>query len=107
MTILRMKNGEMKECYHAAGELHLKNLYNLWNTGDLNFMPKAHSLLAHALEQAKAFQGVGDTLEDDIEHMHQISARIESYIGQMKNKEQQAYVHSSMEAIQCNVKSAT
>jgi hypothetical protein len=44
-----------------------------------------------------------DTLEDDIEHMHQISARTESRISRMKNKEQQAFVHSKMEAIQCNV----
>jgi hypothetical protein len=51
-----MKNGEMKESHHEAMELHLKNLFNLWNAADLNFIPKVHSLLAHALEQAKAFQ---------------------------------------------------
>ena len=46
----------MKESHHEAMELHLKNLFNLWNAADLNFIPKVHSLLAHALEQAKAFQ---------------------------------------------------
>jgi hypothetical protein len=40
-----------------------------------------------------------DTLEDDIEHMQQISARIESCVSQIKNKEQQAFVHSRIESI--------
>ena len=98
-----MKNGELRECHYEPADRHLKNLFNLWKASDLNFTPKVHSILAHALEQAKVFQGIGDTLEDDIEHMHQISARIESRISRMKNKEQQAFVHSRMEAIQCNV----
>jgi hypothetical protein len=46
------------------------------------------------------FQGIGDTLEDDVECIHQVSAQIESRISRMKNKNQQAHVHSKMEAIQ-------
>ena len=40
------------------------------------------------------FQGIGDTLEDDVEQIHQISAKIESRISRMKNKGQQAHIHS-------------
>jgi len=45
------------------------------------------------------FQGIGYYLKDDIEQMHQISARIESCVSQMKNNDQQALVHSRLEAI--------
>jgi hypothetical protein len=38
-----------------------------------------------------------------MEHMHQISSRIESRVSQVKNKEQQAFLHSKMEAIESNV----
>ena len=102
-SILRMRNGEPTETHYEAAENHLQNLFNLWNAANLSFTPKVHSLLVHALEQFQLFQGIGDTLEDDIEHMHQISARIESRVSRMKNKEQQAFVHSRMEAIESNV----
>jgi hypothetical protein len=46
------------------------------------------------------FGGIGDTLEDDVKHMHQISAQIESRVSQMKNKGQQAHFHSKFEVIQ-------
>jgi hypothetical protein len=44
--------------------------------------------------------GIGDTLEDDIEDMHQINARLEAHVSRMKNKEQQAFIHSKKESIQ-------
>jgi hypothetical protein len=81
----------------------LKNLFKLWNAANLSFTPKVHSLLVHALEQVQLFQGIGDTLEDDIKHMHQISARIESRVSRKKIKNQQALVHSRLEAIASNV----
>ncbi len=43
-------------------------------------------------------------MEDDVEMMHQVAARIESRVGRMKNKDQQALVHSKMEAIVSNIK---
>jgi hypothetical protein len=46
------------------------------------------------------FNGIGDMLEDDVEHIHQKAAKIESRIGWMKNKEHQAIVHSRLEALQ-------
>jgi hypothetical protein len=54
----------------------------------------------HALEQIKWLGGIEDKLEDDIEDMHQISARLEARVSRMKNKEQQAFIHSKMESIQ-------
>jgi hypothetical protein len=51
----------------------------------------------------RCFEGIGDTLEDDVEHMHQISARIEARVSRMKDKDKQALLHSKMEAIQFNV----
>jgi esterase/lipase len=46
------------------------------------------------------FNGIGDMLEDDVEHIHQKAAKIESRIGRMKNKEHQAIIHSRLEALQ-------
>ncbi len=46
------------------------------------------------------FQGIVDTLEDDAEQIHQISAKIESRVSRMKNKGRQATIHSNMEAVQ-------
>ena len=58
-----------------------------------------HGLLMHAVPQMRRLNGIGDTLEDDVERIHQISAKIESRVSRMKNKGQQAHVHSKMEAI--------
>jgi hypothetical protein len=69
---------------------------------NMSFTPKIHCLLAHAIHQMRCFEGIGDTLEDDVEHMHQISARIEARVSRMKDKDKQALVHSKMEAIQFN-----
>jgi hypothetical protein len=49
-----------------------------------------HSLLNHGLEHMRRFDGIGDTLEDDIKHMHQMSARIELRI----------FMHSKIEVVQ-------
>ncbi len=70
-------------------------------------MPTVLSLLTHALEQMKLLGGIGDTLEDDIEHMHQISARFEAWMNWMKNDKQQAFTHSKMEAIQSHQEATT
>ena len=85
-------------------EKYLANLHYLWMQANLNVIPKVHGLLNHAVTQMRHFQGIGDTLEDDVERIHQISARIESRVSRMKNKAQQAMVHLNMKAIQnCNL----
>jgi hypothetical protein len=40
----------------------------------------------------KKCQGIRDMLEDDVEHIHQIAARIEARTSRMKNKSQEAFV---------------
>ncbi len=69
---------------------------------NLSFTPKMHCLLVHAIHQMHFFKGIGDTLEDDVEHMHQILARIETCVSRMKDKDKQALVHSKTEAIMFN-----
>jgi hypothetical protein len=66
---------------------------------NLSFTTKIHCLLVHAIHQMRSFEGIGNTLEDDVEHMHQISARIEAGVSHMKDKNKQALVHSKMEVI--------
>jgi hypothetical protein len=39
---------------------------------------------------------IGGMLEDDVEHIHQIAARIEARTSRMKNKAQQAFVYSKI-----------
>jgi hypothetical protein len=78
----------------------LSNLEYLWKIAGMSHTPKIHGILVHALEQMKRLKGIGDLLEDDIEHMHQISARIESRTIRMKNKSQQAFVYSQIEHVQ-------
>jgi len=84
----RMKNGEPQESDYAMAETNLTNLHYLWTQAKLSFTPKIHGLLSHAVKEMRHFQGIGDTLEDDVEQIHQISAKIESRISRMKNKGQ-------------------
>jgi hypothetical protein len=56
-----MKNGEPQESDYVIAEKNLDNLHYLWTQAHLNFM-----LLNHAVEQMQRFQGIGDTLEDDV-----------------------------------------
>jgi len=48
----------------------------------------------HAMEQMRECQGIGDMLEDDVEHIHQLAAKIEARISRMKDKFWQAFMHS-------------
>jgi hypothetical protein len=97
---IRLKNQVPEEDDYTTLEKALNNLDYLWKIAGLSYTPKVHSVLVHALDQMKEFQGIGDMLEDDVEHIHQIAARIESRTSRMKNKAQQAFVHSKIEAIQ-------
>jgi hypothetical protein len=86
MSKLRMKNGELQESDYVMVEKNLTNLHYLWTQANLRFAPKIHGLLSHAVKQMRHFQGIGDTLEDDVEQIHQLSAKIESRTSRMKNK---------------------
>jgi hypothetical protein len=48
----------------------------------------------------KRCQGVRDMLEDDVEHIHQMAARIEMHTSRMANEAEQPFIRSEIEAIQ-------
>lgn len=97
---LRMKHGEPRPQDYIILQQAMGNLHYLWSKANLNYTPKIHTYLKHAIDQMRRFNGIGDMLEDDVEHIHQKAAKIESRIGQMKNKEHQSFVHSRLEAMQ-------
>jgi hypothetical protein len=97
---IRLKYQEPDEEDYNILQKALENLDYLWKNAGLSYTPKVHSLLAHALEQMRECEGIGDMLEDDVEHIHQIAARIEARTSRMKDKARQAFVHSKIEAIQ-------
>jgi len=96
----RLKNGEPSEQDYQALEKCIVKLRELWGLAQLSFTPKMHSMLNHGLEHMRCYGGTGNTLEDDVEHLHQMSARIEAWTSRMKNKGQQAFVHSKIEVVQ-------
>ncbi len=65
-----MKHGEPQEEHYKIAEKALSNLDYMWKMAKLSFSPKMHCLLVHAIHQMQLFEGIGDTLEDDVEHMH-------------------------------------
>jgi hypothetical protein len=97
---IRLKYQEPDEEDYKILQQALENLDYLWKSAGLSYTPKVHSVLVHALEQMRECQGIGDMLEDDVEHIHQIAARIEARTSRMKDKGRQAFVHSKIEAIQ-------
>lgn len=50
----------------------------------------------------KHFEDFVHMLEDDMERIHQIAAKIESRVTRIKNKNMQALAHSKIEAVQNN-----
>ncbi len=83
---LHKKTGETTEDDYKVLEVSITNLNFLWLQANLIFTPKLHSTLEHSLDHKKHFNGIGDMLEDDVEHIHQIAAKIEAWVSLMKNK---------------------
>ncbi len=71
-------------------ERAINNLDYWWKVANLSYTPKIHSILVHALEWMKRCQGIGDMLEDDVEHIHQMAEGIEVCTSRMPNKAQQS-----------------
>jgi hypothetical protein len=65
---LRMKYGEPKEDDYQLVRKCLEKVHELWSLAGLNFMLKMHSLLSCGFEHMMHFGGIGDTLQDDVEH---------------------------------------
>jgi hypothetical protein len=53
----------------------IDNLKYLWSHAGLSFTPKINGMLAHAADQVEHLGGIGDILEDDLEHLHQVSKK--------------------------------
>jgi hypothetical protein len=97
---IRLKYNEPQPEDYDILERALDNLDYLWKIANLSYTPKIHSILVHAVEQMWRCEGIGDMLEDDVEHIHQMAARIESRTSRMTNKALQPFLHSKIEAIQ-------
>ena len=63
-----LKDGDLSDLRRA-----IVNLSYLWEQAGLSFTPKIHGVLAHAA--VELFRGIGDMLEDDVEHLHQQSKK--------------------------------
>ncbi len=48
-------------------------------------------------------EGIRDVLEDDLEHLHQTSTKITSCVSRIKKNDQQAFVHSKIQAKHNNI----
>jgi hypothetical protein len=55
-------------------------------------------MLTHAADQVEHLEGIGDMLEDDLEHLHQVSKRITDRTSKIKTITKQAHSHSKIEA---------
>jgi hypothetical protein len=93
-----MKHGAPKESDYEILERSLMNLDFLWRQAGISFTPKIHGILCHAFQLIKWLGGFGDLLEDDLEHLHQMSKAISDRTSRIKNKQQQAFSHSKIEA---------
>lgn len=91
-----MKNGEPQTEDSEITEKALKNVAYLRKMANMSFTPKNHCLLAPVIHKMRFFNRIGDTLEDDVEHMHQIPAHIEAHVSCMKEKDKQALVQSKI-----------
>jgi hypothetical protein len=95
---IRMKNGEPTQEDFEILKRSLLNLDYLWTQAGMSYTPKIHGILSHAAEQVQRLGGIGDLLEDELEHLHQMSKKISDRTNRIKNKVQQAESHSKIEA---------
>jgi hypothetical protein len=85
-TKIRIERGKLKENDISELKRATQSLDYLWNSAGLSFTPKNHGVLSHAAEQVERLQGVGDLLEDDLEHLHQMSKKIADGTNRIKKK---------------------
>ena len=95
---MRIKNGLPTQEDFAILQRALKNLDYAWTQAGLSYTPKIHGILCHAFQQMQRLNGFRDLLEDDLEHLHQISRTVSDSTCRIKSKVQQAVTHSKLEA---------
>jgi hypothetical protein len=62
----------------------------------MSYTPKIHGVLSHTSEQVQRLGGIGDLLEDELEHLNQMSKKNDR-TNRIKNKVQQAESHFKIE----------
>ncbi len=72
LSKIRIRQGNLKDADVKQLRQSIKNLNYLWSFAGLSYTPKIHGILAHAADQVEFLGGIGDMLEDDLEHLHQI-----------------------------------
>jgi len=95
---VRIKQGKVNDDDMRVLPRSIDNLNYSWSSVGLCFTPKIHGILGHGADQVDSLGGVCDMLEDDLEHLHQISKRIMDQMSKIKNINKQALSHSKIEA---------
>lgn len=95
---VRIKQGALKDEDLHILRRSIDSLNYLWSSAGLSFTPKIHGMLAHVVDQVESLNGIGDMLEDDLEHLHQVSKRIMDRTSKIKDVTKQAFAHSKIEA---------
>jgi hypothetical protein len=95
---IRIKHGNITDGDVSDLRQSIENLDYLWTLAGLSFTPKIHGMLSHAADQVELLGSIGDMLEDDVEHLHQMLQKISYRTSRIKNVAQQAFFHSKMEA---------
>jgi len=70
----------------------------LWSNAGLSFTPNIHGMLGDVADQVESLGGIGDMLENDLEHLHQVSKRILDRTSKIKDVTKQSFAHSKIEA---------
>lgn len=73
---IRIKHGNITDGDVSDLRQTIENLDYLWTLAGLSFNPKIHGILSHAADQVELLGGIGDMLEDDVEHLHQMLQKI-------------------------------
>ena len=73
--MLHLPNGNPTADDYNNANFFIQQSSKLWDILSLLITPKFHSLLDHALKQMQDLNGFGDMLEDDVECLHQLTAR--------------------------------
>jgi len=95
---VQIKQGELKDEDLQVLRRSIDNLRYLWSNAGLSFTPNIHGMLGDVADQVESLGGIGDMLENDLEHLHQVSKRILDRTSKIKDVTKQAFAHSKIEA---------
>lgn len=96
---LRIKYGAATNQDYQEAQKAVNDLEYHWVCAGISKTQKFHGLVKHAANQMIRIGGIGDMLENDVEHVHQISSRLESRDDRLKNENKLVSSLTKMEAI--------